>query len=103
MLFNKEKSIFNNTKNSLQWMNTYYGYDISCFLNSNTINENQYIYIDLSDSFYTFEHFFQFTVVKIFRKFIRTKLKINTIGQLYNFLKKLNFDKDILFTYEKYN
>ncbi|MCK9223882.1 MAG: hypothetical protein M0R46_02300 [Candidatus Muirbacterium halophilum] len=96
MLFNRELNVFLKSQNPINWINSYYGYYISYFLKSELINENDFIYIDLTNSFYTFEHFYQFTLVKIFRKFIRTKLKINTIGQLYNFLLKLNFDEKIL-------
>ncbi|MGM0607086.1 MAG: hypothetical protein ACQESP_01580 [Candidatus Muiribacteriota bacterium] len=101
-MFNKEKDILG-PEYGINWIKTYPGYDLGLILKQNIIAQTEYIYTDIKLHFYTFDHFYKFTLPLILKKFIRTRKKIYTSGQLLNYFKKLNFDKDIQLQLQKLN
>ncbi len=83
-------------KGRLLWIHSFYGYSVNSLIESLNLQDHQYIHIDLRKDLYTFDHFYRFSLVKIFMRFINTTKQINTVGQLYKFLDSVSFDSRIL-------
>jgi hypothetical protein len=93
-MFDIEKQIFNKT--GIIWLRTYKGYDIEYVLNCIKTDMTKMVLVDIQKDYYTSDHFYKFTLVKIFNKFIKTQKKIYTVGQLLKYLESVNFNKNII-------
>jgi|GEM_PF-5588891 len=102
-MFCKEREIFS-VENGLDVMISYIGYDLRIvyerFIDD---DKSRDIFLDFEKDFLSFDHFYRFTLVKVFRGFIRTKHVILTLGQLIKYLKMIGFDDGIIADLEKIN
>ncbi len=95
-MFYKERELFSAFE-GYDVIESYIGYDLKVvydrFIED---NKSRDIFLDFKTDFLSFDHFYRFTLVKIFKSFIRTKRAILTIGQLVKYLKMISFDEKIV-------